>query len=167
MNKANATPIDTLDLTTAHAGSHDRKEYAASLTRYVLRKSKFRALSDENKVQVYMPRQAAIDAGSPLIEIVGKDGTESNLAGARQAIIAIVRKLPPVNFAIVEVDSLIHRHLIGKKGKNIKTFEQQKGVEVVFPPEEDRSDILLVFSGEGSAAEVLDGELNAPDCLAC
>jgi hypothetical protein len=156
MEKANATPIDTLDLATAHAGTHDRKVYAAQLTRYVLRKSKFRQLSEDNSVQVYLPRQAAIDAGSSLIEIVAKDAT--GLAGARQAIIGIVRKLPPVNFGLVEVDSLIHRHLIGKKGKNIKVFEEKRGVEVVFPPDgEDRSDILLVFSGEGNAAEVLAG----------
>ncbi|KAK4054162.1 hypothetical protein OIV83_001188 [Microbotryomycetes sp. JL201] len=154
MEKANATPIDTLDLMTAHAGNHDRKTYAGWITRYVLVKGKFRQLAEENNVNVYLPRQSAIDAGTPLIEIVGKDSS-SNIAGARQAIIAIVRKLPPVNFTVVDVDSLVHRHLIGKKGQNIRNFEK-KDVEIIFPPEgEDRNDVLLVYVGEGGAQQIL------------
>lgn len=105
---------------------------------------------------MYLPRAVSIEAGSALIEIVGKDA--AGLAGARAEIITIVRALPPAIFAVVEIDSLIHRHLIGKKGNKIKAFEEKRSVEVVFPPDgEDRSDILLVYSGEGSAEEVLAG----------
>ncbi|KAK4705915.1 hypothetical protein P7C70_g280, partial [Phenoliferia sp. Uapishka_3] len=153
--KAQATPVDTLDLSTAHRGSHDKMAYAANVTRYILRKGRFRQLSDDNDVQVYLPRPAAIAAGTPTIEIVGKD--VENVKAARTAIIAVVRTLPPTNFAIVDVDSLIHKHLIGKKGSKVKAFEEKRGVEVIFPPDgEDRSDILLVFTGESSKAiEVL------------
>ncbi|KAK4054370.1 hypothetical protein OIO90_003603 [Microbotryomycetes sp. JL221] len=154
MDKANATPIDTLDLMSAHAGNHDRKTYAGQITRYILVKGKFRQLAEDNNVNVFLPRQSAIDAGTPLIEVVGKDSS-SNMAGARQAIIAVVRKLPPSVFSVVDVDSLVHRHLIGKKGNNIRNFEK-KNVEVVFPPEgEDRNDVLLVYTGEGDAQQTL------------
>ncbi|KAM0748974.1 hypothetical protein T439DRAFT_58756 [Meredithblackwellia eburnea MCA 4105] len=158
MEKSNATPIDTLDLTTAHRGTHDTKAYSEYVTRYVLRKGKFKALSEQNNVQVYLPRPAAIEAGTPIIEIVGK--TAEDVAGARQAIIAIVRTLPPPHFAVVHVDSLIHKHLIGKKGSKIKAFEEKRGVEVVFPPDsEDRSDILLVYTGEPAKASEILGEV--------
>ncbi|SGY13363.1 BQ5605_C010g05845 [Microbotryum silenes-dioicae] len=157
MQKANATPIESLDLLTAHAGTHDRKVYASHLARYVLRRSKFRALSDANRVQIFLPRQAAIERGDAQLEIVGQD--KEGLAAARQAVIDIVRKLPPAAFAIVEVDSLIHRHIIGKGGKSIKALEEKRGVEVIFPPDgEDRSDILLVSataSSPAAAAEAL------------
>ena len=156
MEKANATPVDTLDLLGAHGGTHDKKLYAANLTRYVLRTSKFRKLSEEHSVSVYLPRPAAIEAGAPIIEIVGKD--DAGVKGARQEIINIVRTLPPANFATLDVDSLIHRHLIGKKGSKLKVFQEKRNVELVFPPEgEDRSDILLVFTGEGNPAQTLEG----------
>jgi hypothetical protein len=156
MEKADAAPVETLDLSTAHRGTHDTKAYASYLTRYVLRKSKFRKLSEEHDVQVFLPRTASIEAGSPLIEIVGKEAGSAGVSGARTAIINIVRALPPTHFSVVEVDSLVHRHLIGKKGSKIKAFEEKNSVEVVFPPDgEDRPDILLVFTGEGDAVAVL------------
>lgn len=173
MEKANATPIDSLDLMTAHAGSHDRRQYASALSRFVVRRGKFRQLAEQHRVGVYLPRQSAIENGAPaLIEIVGREGGDSDMAGARQAIIGIVRKLPPANFAVVNVDSLIHRHLIGKKGTKIKAFEEKRKVEVVFPPQaeeggEDRSDIVLVFTGEGADAKtVLEGEPGRVSTLA-
>ena len=159
MAKSDATPVDSLNLKIAHTGSHDTKQYASNVTRYILRKSKFRQLSEDNHVQVYLPRSASIAADSPTIDIVGQ--TAENVAAARMAIIAVVRTLPPTNFAIVHVDSLVHKHLIGKKGAKVKAVEEKRGVEVIFPPDgEDRSDILLVFTGEGSkAVAVLSGDL--------
>ncbi|SCV69949.1 BQ2448_1343 [Microbotryum intermedium] len=151
MQKASATPIESLDLLTAHAGTHDRKVYASHLARYVLRRGKFRALSDANHVQIFLPRQAAIERGDAQLEIVGQD--KEGVYAARQAVIDIVRKLPPAAFAVVEVDSLIHRHVIGKGGKTIKSLEEKRGVEVIFPPDgEDRSDILLVSASAASPA---------------
>lgn len=158
MAKSEATPLDTLDLSTAHKGTHDKLAYASYLTRYVVRKAKFRQLAETHDVQVYLPRNAAIAAGQPIIEIVGKEGGAEGMAGARKDIISIVRALPPSHFAIVEVDSLIHRHLIGKKGSKIKAFEEKNGVELVFPNDgEDRPDILLVFTGQGAPEVVLAG----------
>lgn len=158
MEVSNSEPIETLDLLTAHRGNHDTKAYSSHLTRYLLRKSKFQALSTQHSVQVYLPRASAIEAGTPLIEIVGQDAV--GLAGARKDVISIVRALPPANFWTVNVDALNHRHLYsGKNGKKIKALEEEK-IEVLFPAEgSDRSDILLVYSGEGAATQALACEL--------
>lgn len=155
MEVSNSEPIETLDLLTAHRGNHDTKAYSSHLTRYLLRKSKFQSLSAQHSVQVYLPRSTAIEAGTPLIEIVGKDA--AGLAGARKDVIAIVRALPPAHFWVVQVDALNHRHLYsGKNGKKIKAMEEEKKVEVLFPEEgSDRSDILLVYTGEGAASLAL------------
>lgn len=151
MEKANATPIVTLDLTNAHGGSYDRKLYASSVCRFIHRKSKFRNLARDNSVEVFLPEPSAIERGSPLIEIVG---SPEGAAGAKAEIITIVRALPPSRFMIVHVDSLLHRHLsTGKTGTKIKAYEK-RGAEMILPPEgEDRSDILLAFSGAETEAE--------------
>lgn len=159
MEVAASTPIEALDLLNAHRGTHDAKLYSSHLTRYVLRKSKFRKLSEEHSVQVYLPRASSIQAGTPYIEIVGQNA--ASIAAAKKDIITIVRALPPTNFTVVEVDSLNHRHLSGgKNGKQIRALEEQKNVEVLFPAEgDDRSDILLVYSGEGVPTQALAGKL--------
>lgn len=155
MEHANATPVITLDLTNAHGGYHDRKLYASSVTRFLAHKSTFAALAAQHDVGIFLPSAAAIEAGSPLIEVVG---TAEHNEAARKDIINIVRALVPARFKIVTVDSLLHRYLTtGKNGTRIKAFEK-RGVDMILPTEAGASDILLAFSGEGAPEQVLEGE---------
>jgi hypothetical protein len=155
MEKANAIPVISLDLKGAHSGTHDKLIYAASVTRYLTKHSTFRQLSLDHTVEIFLPSQAATEAGSPLIDIVGS--SPSAVAEAKLAIINIVRALPPSRFLITEVDSLLHRYLsTGKNGVRIKNFEK-RGAEMILPTEEETSDVLLVFSGEGNPEPILNG----------
>ncbi|GJN91319.1 hypothetical protein Rhopal_004339-T1 [Rhodotorula paludigena] len=155
MDIASATPVETLDLFTAHRGAHDPRVYAQQLARYLIVKSRLRPIALSSGTQIYLPRLEAIpNAPNAWLEIVGAtqgDGATGaqGVAQARGAVIAEVRKLPPTAFDVVDVDSLVHRHLIGKKGARVKQFEKDHSVEVVFPPADaGRSDVLLVYTGE-------------------
>ncbi|GAA5859930.1 hypothetical protein JCM8547_004392 [Rhodosporidiobolus lusitaniae] len=155
---ASVTPVETLDLFTAHRGPHDPRVYAAQLARYLLAKSRLRPIALSSGTQIYLPRTESIPTlPNAWLEIVGSSGGEgtgaAGVAQARQAVIAEVRKLPPSAFAAVEIDSLIHRHLIGKKGAKVRQFEADKSVEVVFPQaDKASSDVLLVYSGDDLAS---------------
>ncbi|BGP25460.1 SCP160 protein [Rhodotorula toruloides] len=154
MDVASATPVETLDLFTAHRGAHDPRMYAAQLARFLIVKSRLRPIALASGTQIYLPRLEAIPASqNAWLEIVGSSGEEGTgvacVAQARQAVISEVRKLPPGVFDIVRVDPLVHRHLIGKKGNKVRQFEKDHAVEVVFPPsEQGRNDVLLVYTGE-------------------
>lgn len=153
LEQASAAPTQQLNLNNAHGVEYDRLLYATQVTRYIQTKSLFRKLSEANDVSVHLPRAAAIAAGEPIIDVVGK--TAAGVAGACADIKVIVRKLAPSVFAFVEVDSLVHRHLIVKCAAKIKAIETS-GVDVVFPPEQqDRSDILLADRGSDNPAAAL------------
>ncbi|GAA6042314.1 hypothetical protein JCM8097_003839, partial [Rhodosporidiobolus ruineniae] len=160
LDLASATPIETLDLFTAHRGPHDPRIYAQQLARFLLSKSRLRPIAASTGTQIYLPRIEAIPTlqAAPL-EIVGSSGSEASVAQARSAVIAEVRKLPPTVFSSLEVDPLVHRHLIGKKGNKVRQFEKDKSVEVVFPPvDKANGEVILVYTGEDAAAA--SGALN-------
>lgn len=161
MEKANATSIDTIDLSKAHRGSFDAIQYAKDLTRYFIRRGKLRPITEQHNVQIFLPRVTSIEAGNSNVEIVGK--VAGDVQAARTAASNLVKTLPPASFATVEIDYLVHKHLIGKKASKVKALEEKKSVEIVFPGEsEQRSDVLLVLVGSagGAAADgtALDGE---------
>ncbi|GAA6056085.1 hypothetical protein JCM3770_001962 [Rhodotorula araucariae] len=154
MDVAAATPVEALDLFTAHRGAHDPRAYAAHLARYLIVKARLRPVAQQSGTQIFLPRPEAIpNAQNAWLEIVGAAGEDGagaqGVAQARTAVIGEVRRLPPAAFDVVEVDPLVHRHLVGKKGARVKQFEKDHAVDVVFPPADaDRSDVLLVFVGE-------------------
>ncbi|GAA5877249.1 hypothetical protein JCM3774_000129 [Rhodotorula dairenensis] len=154
MDLAAAAPVETLDLFTAHRGPHDPREYATNLARYLIVRSRLRPIALASGTQIYLPRLEAIPTlPHAWLEIVGstaEDGTGAQgVAQARQAVIGEVRRLPPGVFDSVEIDSLVHRHLIGRKGSKVRQYEKDHSVDVVFPPADaGRNDVLLVYTGE-------------------
>ncbi|GAA5853322.1 hypothetical protein JCM9279_003358 [Rhodotorula babjevae] len=156
MDVAGAAPVEQLDLLTAHRGAHDPRAYAAHLARYLIVKQRLRPVALSSGTQIFLPRADQIpDAPNAWLEIVG-DADGSGLDGvaqARSAVIAEVRRLPPSAFDVVEVDALVHRHLVGKKGARVKHLEKEHAVDVVFPPADalDRNDVLLAFVGDNPA----------------
>lgn len=165
LDVAGATPVETLDLFTAHRGAHDPRAYAAHLARYLIVKARLRPVAVQSGTQIYLPRLEAIpNAQNAWLEIVGSaEGSgQDGVAQARTAVIGEVRRLPPSAFDVVEVDPLVHRHLIGKKGARVKQFEKEHSVDVVFPPADaDRNDVLLVFVGENPAGPEARSALDA------
>ncbi|GAA5935504.1 Scp160p [Sporobolomyces koalae] len=151
MDLASATPVEQLDLLTAHRGTHDARVYARSLSRYLLLKKRLRQIAEQTETKIYVPRPSSISSSSPnaFLEIVGTANGGEQVAKARGAVIAEVRKLPPTVFEQVEIEELVHRYLIGKRGVKVKALEKDNKVEVVFPREGEHSDeILVVYVGE-------------------
>ncbi|GAA5910318.1 hypothetical protein JCM5296_000557 [Sporobolomyces johnsonii] len=154
MDLASATPVEQLDLLTAHRGTHDPRLYARNLARYLLVKSKLRPIASASSTTIYLPRPASIapSSANAFLEIVGSSAeAAAGVAQARQAVIGEVRKLPPSVFETVEIDELVHRHLIGKRGTKIRAIEKERKVEVVFPKEGEGREVLLVYVGEDAA----------------
>jgi predicted PilT family ATPase len=83
-----------------------------------------------------------------VIEFVGED--KAQVTKAKEEVVQVVKSVLPAGVAVVEIDSLVHSILIGKKGAKIAQFEQANNVTTVFPPAaEDSSEVLLVYTGEG------------------
>lgn len=143
MEKANAVKIEVVDVVAAHRSAPDPLEHAKSILRWLSISGKLPRSQD---VQVYTPRPAVVDStGTVHIEIVGS--SETAVSEARQTLEGLVKSVPHHHTDSVEVDSLLHAVLIGKKGANLKEYEK-RGVDVIFPhtsasQEDARSDILL------------------------
>lgn len=150
MEKANAVRVDVVDLGTLHPGSG--LEHAKRLAQWLANGH----LPKVPGVQLFVPRPAAIDAaGSVQVEVVGADPAQ--VAVARAELERIATSLPPAAVRVVDIDPLLHRHVIGRKGQGVKQHEA-RGVDIVMPPEGTaRSDVLLIASrtDANSAVEVL------------
>lgn len=173
MDLASVTPVEQLDLLTAHRGTHDPKVYARSLSRYLLLKQKLRAIAQETGTKIYLPKPSSITGASKnaYLEIVGNASAtaaadasaasgQEGVSKARGQVITEVRKLPPSAFEVVEIDELVHRYLIGKRGVKVKGLEKEHDVEIVFPREGEGREVLVVFVGQdvSLAKSALDGE---------
>jgi hypothetical protein len=119
INKANAIAVETLDLSSVHrssSSSSDPLVYGKSLVRYLVKSSKFRKISEAHApTKIYPPFPAAIETSNTVVvELVGED--RSKVASAKAELMALVSSLGPASLEHVEIDSLIHKFLIGKKG---------------------------------------------------
>lgn len=116
MEKANQQRVETVDLVSAHRGTADPLEHAKAVLRWLIRNGK---LPRVQGVQVYTPRPAIIESTSTaVIEIVGADASE--VGRVRDEIDGLVKRVPPSFVTIADIDPLLHRYLIGKKGQNCK-----------------------------------------------
>ena len=162
MAKANAAAVDTVDLATIH-GINTPAGYTKQVARYLLAKAKLRKVADEEGVQIFIPRSADSHSTIDIVATQGPKGPQEAVGAARKKVLEVLKPLAPSVFASVEVDPLVHRFLIGRKGNRISSFEEKNSVQVVFPPQstpsdsEDAKNILLVFVGQdhSSSARVL------------
>ncbi|PWN46954.1 hypothetical protein IE53DRAFT_382491 [Violaceomyces palustris] len=153
MEKANAVRVEVVDVVAAHRGSGggvDALEHAKNLLRWISVSGKIPR--SQGGAQIYLPRPAIVESsGTAQIEIVGPAADE--VAAARETVAELVKRVPPSFIQQVDVDPLLHRFIIGKKGQGLKPFEA-RGVDLVFPPAtssadgESRSDVLLVLSAQ-------------------
>lgn len=162
MDLASATPVEQLDLLTAHRGTHDPRVYARSLSRYLLLKRRLLPIAQSTHTKIYLPKPSLISPSSQnaFLEIVGETNGQEGVSNARSQVISQVRKLPPSVFETVEVEELVHRYLIGKRGVKVKGLEKENKVEVLFPREGEGREVLIVYVGEdlNGAKEALEGE---------
>ncbi|KAK9473812.1 uncharacterized protein V1510DRAFT_413990 [Dipodascopsis tothii] len=145
LTKANSIVIDSLDIARAHGKN---RAHAADLTRFFTAAKKLGAVEKKHDVQVAVPAAAALAdaAGHPAVtyDIAGK--TAEAVKAARKDIVDLVSAYPPHRVArLAGVDALLHRYLVGAKGRNIQKVKEQHGVETVMP--DGDGDILLVYEG--------------------
>lgn len=144
MAKANAVQVETVDVLAAHKDL----EHAKVLLRWLGISGK---LPKETNVQIFTPKAAIVEStNTALIEIVGADADA--VESVRKQIDNLVKMIPPSFVSTINIDPLLHRFIIGKKGANLNQYSK-KGVDVVFPPTptnetsgEPRSDVSLILA---------------------
>lgn len=150
MDKANAIAVEMIDVVALHrTNTSDSLSHAKRILRFLLRTSRLRSIAEAHGVKVYPPFASTVSAtGAVVIEVVGED--KAKVTKAKEEVVQVVKSVLPAGVAVVEIDSLVHSILIGKKGAKIAQFEQANNVTTVFPPAaEDSSEVLLVYTGEG------------------
>ena len=160
MNRASAAAVDTVDLSTIH-GISTPPSYVKQVARYLIVKGKLRKIADEESVQIFIPRAGDVHTTIDIVATQGPKGPQAAVSSARGKVVEALKPLSPNAFANVEVDPLVHRFLIGKKGSKISQFEEKNSVQVVFPPSsssssstdsEDAKNILLVYVGQDASS---------------
>lgn len=154
MEKANAVRVEVVDVIAAHRSlAKDPVGHAKHVLRWLNVGGK---IPRSSTAQIYLPRPAIVEStGNVQIEIVGSDAAE--VSKLRETIQELVKSLPPSFVEEIEVDPLLHRFIIGKKGQGLKPYEA-RGVDVLFPPAssnadgDSRSDVLLVLGGSSVVA---------------
>lgn len=162
MEKANAVRVEVVDVGAAHRDV----EHAKTLLRWLSVSGK---LPREQNVQVYLPRSAIVESsGLAHIEVVGADANA--VTRVRGELDALVKNVPPSFVSGVDVDPLLHRFIIGKKGAGLSQYAK-KGVDVIFPPVTDasvsdgRSDVVIVL-GDANVIGSLPKDKKARDTAA-
>ena len=154
MEKANAVRVEVVDVVAAHRSlAKDPVGHAKHVLRWLNVGGK---IPRSSTAQIYLPRPAIVEStGNVQIEIVGSDASE--VSKLRETIQELVKTVPPSFVEEIEVDPLLHRFIIGKKGQGLKPYEA-RGVDVLFPPAsssadgDSRSDVLLVLAGSSVVA---------------
>ncbi|KAK0531315.1 hypothetical protein OC835_003218 [Tilletia horrida] len=188
MDKANSVRVEVLDLVAAHRDF----THAKRLLRWLITSGKLpRGNASSGAAQVFIPRNEIIESsGQVQLEIVGAQ--EAEVVKLRESLFALVRGVTPAFVKEVEIDPLVHRLIIGRKGTGLKGYDA-KGIDVKFPPAAaaastdgaatagTRADVLLVLSNppadlpadkkarEAKAAEILEAaaaELKSAEKLA-
>ncbi|KAG0270138.1 hypothetical protein BGZ95_001799 [Linnemannia exigua] len=156
MEKANSSQVESVDVTTAHkpVAGKSKTEHARHVTKYLSARNRLRKIEQEHDgVQISVPRGEA--QTTVTIEIVAK--SRSEVEAARKKVLDAVKAMTPGLFDTVQVEPLLHRHIVGRKGQNINRLREAHGVEVIVPDSNsDSHEIILVYEvQEGTDASDL------------
>ncbi|KAG0072393.1 hypothetical protein BGZ90_011935 [Linnemannia elongata] len=145
MEKANSSQVESVDVTVVHkpVAGKSKTEHARHVTKYLSARNKLRKIEQDHEgVQISVPRTEGQTAVT--IEIVAK--SRSEVEAARAKVQEAVKAMTPVLFDTVQVEPLLHRHIVGRKGQNINRLREAHGVEVIVPDSNsDSHEIILVF----------------------
>ena len=149
MDKANAIAVEMVDVVALHrANTSDPLSHAKRILRYLQRSSRLRSIAEARQgVKVFPPFASAVaSSGTVIIEIVGENKAE--VTKTKEEVAQAVKGLLPAGVKAIEIDSIVHSLLIGKKGSKIGTFEAEHNITTVFPPASDESsEVLLFYTG--------------------
>lgn len=155
MTKANAITVETLDLASVHRDL----DHGLALLSFFVRSGTLRSIAAANPpTKIFAPLRASIEAsGSVQLEFVGENAAA--VGKAKQEVVEKAKALTKERVERVEIEQVLHRILIGKKGAKIAQFQSQHGVEIIFPSSTVPSDspeanaVLLILS-DSSATDV-------------
>ncbi|EWC46448.1 hypothetical protein DRE_04391 [Drechslerella stenobrocha 248] len=165
MGKAESMSIDDIDIARAHAAALNseitrQRQHARDLARYFRKVREIQRIENEFDVQISLPKTD--DLYNPetgvVFEITGKE--KVNVQKAKASIVAIVNCHPPSRVAYTEIDPLLHRHIIGAKGRNLQRIKDDHSIEVLFADEDDQdSQVVLVYEGVSGTQARADAAL--------
>ncbi|KAJ6256154.1 Vigilin [Drechslerella dactyloides] len=167
MNKANSMSLETLDISRAHATAFAneqalQRQHARDLARYFRKIKEIQRIESECDVQISLPKTDVLyDPSTGVIfEIVGKE--QENVKKAKSSVINIVNAHPPSRVGYTDIEPLLHRHIIGAKGRNLQKIKDDHGVEILFADEDDQdSQVVLVYEGPSGTQSMADAALAA------
>jgi len=150
MEKANSVSLTTLDILPAHKSRTDNPaRHSRDLTRYFLRTKEFHRLETEHQVSIHFPRIADLEDENIkdcVWEISGK--VKQNVDKVRVILRDLVKDYPPHRFAYIEIDSLLHRHIVGRNGRNLQKVNKENSVEIMLATEDESdSEVCIVYVG--------------------
>ncbi|KAK9364141.1 hypothetical protein V1504DRAFT_443706 [Lipomyces starkeyi] len=150
MTKANSIILERIDISKAHGKN---RGHARDITRYFQSARRLHDIERNNDVQISLPSSKELFDESILevaYDIAGK--TNESVKKARKEVVDLVNSIPPVWVAhLGGIDPLLHRHMIGYKGRNLQKVKEQFGIETLMPDETDgASDIVLIYEGKES-----------------
>ncbi|KAF9559752.1 hypothetical protein EC968_006494 [Mortierella alpina] len=152
MEKANSSQVESVDVTNVHKPTAGRSkfEHASHVAKYLSARNKLRKIEQEHEgVQISIPRIVEGQT-SVTIEIVAKTRPEAE--AARVKVLEVVKAMTPVLFDVVQVEPLLHRHIVGRKGQNLNRIRETHGIEVIVPDtNSDSHEIVLVYEAQEGA----------------
>jgi len=166
MKKAQSMHYDSLDISKAHKTHFDdaalQRQHARDVARFFRKKREMQRLESELDVQITSPKTDVLyDPSTGVVfEIFGKE--QAKVQQARASIIQLVNFHPPQRLAYLEIDPLLHRHIIGAKGRNVQKVKEDHLVEVLFADEDDQdSQVVLVYEGSDGPTAASDPQVAA------
>ncbi|KAK9249381.1 hypothetical protein V1506DRAFT_518093 [Lipomyces tetrasporus] len=150
MTKANSIVLERIDISKAHGKN---RGHACDLTRYFKSTKRLQDIEKNNDVQISLPSfKELFNESIPEVayDIAGK--TNESVKKARKDVVDLVNSIPSVRVAhLAGIDPLLHRHIIGFKGRNLQKVKEQFGVETLIPDEANESnDIVLIYEGKNT-----------------
>ncbi|OLL26903.1 Vigilin 1 [Neolecta irregularis DAH-3] len=151
MDKANSVSMTTLDILPAHKSRTDNPaRHSRDLTRYFLRMKEFHRLETEHQVSIHFPRISDLEDENIkdcVWEISGK--VKQNVDKVRVILRDLVKDYSPHRFAYIDIDSLLHRHIVGRNGRNLQKMNKENFVEIMLATEDESdSEVCLVYVGK-------------------
>ncbi|KAK6343619.1 hypothetical protein TWF730_011210 [Orbilia blumenaviensis] len=165
MAKANSMSFDSLDISRAHGAAlaNDitrQRQHARDLVRYFRKAKEIQRIENELEVQISLPKTEVLyDLNTGVnLEITGKSA--ENVKKAKTSVINIVNTHPPSRLSYVEIEPLLHRHIIGAKGRNLQKIKDDHSVEVLFADEDDQdAEIVLIYEGSSGTQALAEAGL--------
>ncbi|KAG5519178.1 hypothetical protein PMAC_002266 [Pneumocystis sp. 'macacae'] len=165
MDKAKSMHIDLLDITNAHSLEADQTAYAKDISRYLLKKKEITRIEKDYQVQITPPAlETLLKPGSDHI-IYEFAGNIENVKNAKKELMKLINSYPPYCILRLNLDPLLHCHIIGQKGRNLQKIREQYFIDALFSDEDSfNPEIVLIYEGkpgeELSSANAVQSALN-------